>query len=53
MTTVNRHKQIITGTACSGDGTFMRVVGTHTNDTKRGWFINNTSRTRGKGVGDV
>ena len=50
MKTMTGHKHMITGIACGDFGDVnMRVVGIHTGDTKRGWFINNTSQTRGDG----
>ena len=49
MKTMFGHKHVNTGVACGGfGGVNMRVVGIHTGDTKRGWFIN-TSQTRGDG----
>ena len=49
MKTTIGHKHTMTGNACGGfGGVDMRVVGIHTGDTKRGWFIN-TSFTRGDG----
>lgn len=47
---MRQHKRVI-GNACGVTGTAMRsVVGTHTGDIKRGWFINNTGQTKGGGV---
>lgn len=44
------HKRIITGIACGDDGcaNVRGTVGTHTGDTKRGWF-NMTNLARGFG----
>lgn len=49
--TMKQHKRIV-GNACGVTGTAVRVVvGTHTGDIKRGWFMNNiTTKSKGGGV---